>query len=285
MLAGRGFFSILLGLAGAGLLVVNVYGYGRTLYHPQDHVYASRVWDNELTFTQTLAVIDAIDRHAGSETERATKLLDAVHRRMVEYDGAALRVSLADNWLIWGLAFLSPSFAQYEFIDPRRALRRGLGLCGQQALALVGLLDQLGFTAGRLRLRGHMTAWVHADDKEIILDPDFGAMLPFDIEHAEANLDEVRRLYYQTSAQRFSDPGVKARSLDTILATYAADNKRSGPGLAASAGGGALVIEHALYALKWMIPLLLLAAGGWLARRARMPEAPDRDSAFRPAAR
>jgi hypothetical protein len=102
-----------------------------------------------------LDAVETIDRTAGSETERATALLDAVHRRMVHYDGPALRVSPADNWLIWGWSFLWPSSNGYEFVDPRRALRRGLGLCGQQALTLVGLLAERGFTAGRLRLRGH----------------------------------------------------------------------------------------------------------------------------------
>ena len=181
--------------------------------------------------------------HADSETGRATALMAVVQRRMAVYDGPALRVSPADNWLIWGLSFLWPSFGQYELVDPRRALRRGLGVCGQQALTLVGLLAERGFTAGRLRLHGHMATWVHADGKEITLDPSYGTVLPFGLEYAEAHLDEVRRLYDETSAQRFSDPGIKARSLDTILPTYAADNQRSGPGLG-SAGGGALAIER-----------------------------------------
>jgi hypothetical protein len=78
----------------------------------------------------------------------------------------------------------------------------------------------------------------------------------------------VRRLYDQTSAQEYADPDAKARVLDTVLATYADDNKRSGPGLADSAGGGALAIEHGLYVLKWAVPVLLLAAGAWLGWRA-----------------
>ena len=149
-------------------------------------------------------------------------------------------------------------------------------MCGQQPLTLVGLLAERGFTAGRLRLRGHMATWVHADGKELILDPAFGTVLPFDIEYAEANPDDVRRLYYETSAQRFSDPVRKARALDTIVASYAANNKRSGPGLADAAGGGALVIEQGLYVLKWAIPLLLLVASGWLARGAVTPQPMDR---------
>ena len=88
-------------------------------------------------------------------------------------------------------------------------------------------------------------------------------------------LDEVRRLYYETSAQRFADPASKARALDGIVASYAAGNKRSGPGLAAAAGGGALAIEHGLYILRWTIPLLLLTAGGWLAHRVVTPQPRD----------
>ena len=64
--------------------------------------------------------------------------------------------------------------------------------------------------------------------------------------------------------------------MDTIVATYAANNKRSGPGLADAAGGGALAIEHGLYVLKWAIPLLLLVASGWLARGAVTPQPMDR---------
>jgi hypothetical protein len=275
MLTGRSVrivVSLCLALTGGGLIAINLYGYDQDLYQAKDHLYTWRPEEIKLSFAQTLAAVKTIDRAAGSETERVTALMHAVHRRMVDYDGPAMRVSPADNWLIWGWSFLQPSFAAYEFIDPGRALRRGLGLCGQQALALVGLLAERGFTVGRLRLREHMTTWVHADGKELILDPDLGTVLPFAIEHAEANLDEVRRLYYETSAQLFSDPASKARALDSIVASYAANNKRSGPGLADSAGGGALAIEHGLYILKWAIPLLLLVASGWLARGAVAPQ-------------
>jgi len=265
MSAGRGFMAILSCLAGAGLLALNLWGFDRTLYDPQQHAQPSRIGDNRLTFAQTLAAIDAVDRQAASDTERAVVLMNAVEGRMVHYDGPALRIHPADNWLIWGLGFVSQGFARYELVDPERALRRGLGLCGQQALALVGLLERRGFTAGRLRLRGHMTAWASVDGKEIMLDPDYGTELPFAIEHAEAHPDEVRRLYHEASTQQFANAGSKRRSLDRILETYATDNKRSGPGLAASAGGGAHAIEQALYALKWLIPLLLVAAGCWLA--------------------
>lgn len=265
----RNLLAGVLAFAGAGVIAVNLYGCSRDPYRPQDFVDPARPRDTELTFVQTLAAIDGVDGNAGTETGRATALMAAVQRRMAVYDGPALDVSPADNWLIWGLSFLLARFDHYEFVDPRRALRRGLGQCGQQALALVGLLAERGFTAGRLRLHGHMATWVRADGKELILDPTYGTVLPFDIEHAEAHLDQVRRLYYETSGERFSDPASRARSLDRILPTYAPDNERAGPGLANSAGGGALAIERGLYLLKWLLPLVLLAASGWLWQQRR----------------
>ena len=270
----RNLLAGVLAFAGAGLIAVNLYGDSRDLYRPRDFIDPARPQDTELTFVQTLAAIDDVDGNAGTETERATALMAAVQRRMAVYDGPALDVSPADNWLIWGLSFLLPSFDHYEFVDPGRALRRGLGLCGQQALALVGLLAERGFTAGRLRLHGHMATWVRADGKELILDPTYGTVLPFDIEHAEAHLDQVRQLYYETGAERFSDPASRARSLDSILPTYAADNERTGPGLRDSAGGGALAIERGLYVLKWLLPLVLLAASGWLWQKKAKGRAP-----------
>jgi hypothetical protein len=284
----RVLLSVFLGLAGAGLIAVDLHGYSGDLYRPQDYVDASRPGDTELTFAQTLAAIDDVDGNSGSETERAIALMDVVQRRMAVYAGPALRVSPADNWLIWGLSFLWPGFDQYEFVDPRRALRRGLGVCGQQALTLVGFLAERGFTVGRLRLHGHMATWVRADGKELVLDPTYGTVLPFDIEYAEAHLGQVRRLYYETSAQGFSDPLSKAHSLDTIIPSYAVSNKRhkrSGPGLDDSAGGGALAIERGLYLLKWALPIILLAASGWLGRRALRPTAAKRDGHLPPAVR
>lgn len=66
-----------------------------------DYTHTGPPENIELSFAQTLAAIETIDRVADRETERATALLDAVHRRMVHYDGPALRVSPADNWLLW----------------------------------------------------------------------------------------------------------------------------------------------------------------------------------------
>ena len=104
-----------------------------------------------------------------------------------------------------------------------------------------------------------MATWVRADGKELILDPTYGTVLPFDIEHAEAHLDQVRQLYYETSAsgspiRRAGRAAWTASSLPTPPTTSAPAQVCATRPVAARWRSSA-----DFYVLKWLLPLVLLA--------------------------
>lgn len=75
----------------------------------------------------------------------------------------------------------------HETWDTAEALRRGKGLCSQQAIALHGLFDLFGIQSRVRGLDGHVVCAVLVDGKWIVCDPDYGVVVPIAIGELEEN--------------------------------------------------------------------------------------------------
>ena len=53
---------------------------------------------------------------------------------------------------------MSSSYVSYELSNYRRALERGIGQCGQQAMTVIGFLQEQGFETAFVYLNGHVVA-------------------------------------------------------------------------------------------------------------------------------
>lgn len=83
----------------------------------------------------------------------------------------------------------------HETWDTAEALRRGKGLCSQQAIALHGLFDIFGIPAKVRGLDGHVICVALVDGKWIVCDPDFGVVVPIDLDEIEADPAIIEPFY------------------------------------------------------------------------------------------
>lgn len=249
--------ALLLAIAGAALMTANVAG----LFIP----LRSQDIDGYLDFSHshTIPATEALDRLAALPTD-APRLATAAEATRIVHEGIAhvfpddveafgydhfrMRVPVTENWILWGLSFIKPdTYRDYEFCSYERAIRRGTGRCGQQALALVAFLEERGFETGFVALGGHAIATVQVEQGWILLDPDYGGVIPFDLTRAEADPGSVLDHYWS--------PAARQNRLDRLFEATGNDLRYGG---AAARYPRACPIETAAYALKWLLPMLLL---------------------------
>ncbi len=172
-------------------------------------------------------------------------------------DHYRMSVPATENWVLYLLRFLKPdTYQDYEFCSYRRAVERGIGRCGQQALAAVSYLQTRGINTGFVALGGHAIATAEVlPGTWHLLDPDFGGVIPFGIDVAEKSPADTLIYYWSTAATE--------RRLDLA---YATPNRLKLGGVEARYGR-ACYIEELAYILKWFVPLLMLIVATLAMRR------------------
>ncbi|MBS56381.1 MAG: hypothetical protein CMP16_00735 [Rickettsiales bacterium] len=126
-----------------------------------------------------------------------------------DYPVNMLTISPFDNWILYFSKFLDPVlenlnlmnkntkyFQRFESYKYERALGRGFGLCSQNALGLADLLySKYNIKAKVISLGIHIIIEVKLNDNFYILDPSIGVFMPFSLNFAFNNLDEVEKYY------------------------------------------------------------------------------------------
>lgn len=243
--------SALFAITAAGLLV--------PLRNPE--VYAERAasaWGRLKMTEAELAQVAAMpfdDRRAF-----AVRLNRAVHAGLQHYwspegaDRYSLRVPFHENFILHVLGWVDfERFGLYEFIDYRRALSRGVGLCSQHAIVETGLLRHRGIPARIVRLDGHVVLEALVEPERgrwWVLDPDFGVELPAPLHELEADLGRVRVAYEAA--------GYSANDAAGIAAYYDAAGNMSFESVEDFAGPRRAIIERLTYLTIWLIPALLV---------------------------
>ena len=259
MVRRLGLAATVLGLV---LLGLNLVGLAMPLRSPTiTESYADFARDSTLTFDDALARLAALD---GMDAEgMVTEATRVFHHGMAHIpgddivrDGLAhyrMRVPAWENFVLYALSYLKPdTYLDYEFCSYRKALERGTGRCGQQSMALVGFLSEQGIETGFIALGGHAVATAKvSDDRWFILDPDYGGVIPMSLGEVEADPRQIYRYYW--------GPAAKQRRLERA---YAPDRNSIRYGGVEARYRRACPIERVAYALKWVLPVALLLAGG-----------------------
>jgi len=164
------------------------------------------------------------------------------------FEHYGMRVPVTENWVLFLLSYLKPdTYRDYEFCHYRRALERGTGRCGQQSLALVSWLSAQGIETGFVALEGHAIVTARVEESRwYLLDPDYGAVIPFGLAEAEKNPESVLPHYWS--------PAARENRIDRLYATPN-EVKYGGPEVRYAR---ACPIETAAYVFKWAVPLVLL---------------------------
>ncbi|MDJ0786865.1 MAG: hypothetical protein QNK05_08640 [Myxococcota bacterium] len=234
---------VLLGTGGL-LLALNVVGVllgGRAFTEPPEAAVANPLFGRATTAAET----ELARRIGETDAEYVKRLTHAVHGYMVHYwdeEGGA-RVPLLENWVLHGLGRLNPErYGAYEFQHPARGLERGFGLCSQQAMIVADLLSEAGIETEVLGLGGHVVTEARlGDERTLLLDADYGVVVPYSLKDVEAQPDRVAPLY---RAEGFGDEAV-AR----IVEIYGPDGNR--PYASRSRRRAS---EDRTYLIKWLAP-------------------------------
>lgn len=125
------------------------------------------------------------------------RLTDALNNGVTHYweddgiDKYNMRIPVYENYLLYAASHLYPRlFRKYEFMNYRKAIERGAGLCSQYSLIISQVLEERGIPAKIVAFDGHVVATAQADpltDEWWLLDADYGVVTPHDIRAVERN--------------------------------------------------------------------------------------------------
>jgi hypothetical protein len=211
---------------------------------------------------------------AEPDANYARRLARAVNGRLVrawdddDVDRLNLTIPFTHNYLLWSVARLYSAtypkdgprpdlYRKYEFTDPHRAVRRGVGQCSQHALVVAGLLAERRIRSRLIGLDGHVVAYAEVAANEWwVIDADHGVVLPFSIERIEADPAIVRGFYEAA----IDDPS----TVDYIVGVYGPGGNQLFSDACDYFGRRICWIEHASYLGLWLLPAGLLLCAAWL---------------------
>lgn len=109
-----------------------------------------------------------------------------------------MTVPVWENYMLYTASFVKPErYKRYEFSNYKKNLERGVGLCSSHSSIVKGVLLDHGIKAELLDVGGrHVVVRAELNDKTgMLLDPDFGVVVPHDTAAVTANPELVRQPY------------------------------------------------------------------------------------------
>jgi hypothetical protein len=268
---------------GALLMLLNVAGMWAPI---AEHPVALRkpVHKSGLVRLSYQETLDALDRLGNLPPERliteANRIIAAriVHRwpDPGESDPHTMH-SFLENWYLailqrgeaWlaGLGLMDIDIARVGRREYRPILAKGVGLCGMASTALVDFLQERNIRAKILALGGHVVAYVSADGRNYILDPDYGVTIADVPAPPDRSLPKISAAYRQA--------GYELGSVQKLEAIYAAARMRLYELPKFQRRYKRFLLSGAI--IKWTVPLLLIGFGalGWLIARPQPPALPQ----------
>lgn len=249
-------------LFGCALLLLNFYGEMRSprselLYEAPDSHYRFP-GDAPIDFDDVLLQLVQLESVDDASYVREANLLVSKalgHIKWESHDPGLYfqRVPMWENFILNLMGRFSglPFYERYHFVDYKRSLRRGIGICGDASMVLNQLLDARGIENDILVFKGHVVTRVFLGDDEFIADPDFGVLIPLSLEELPSSLAIIRSAYLEK--------GYSDREAEVMKWTYSTKytlfddvyhfiTKR-------------VWFEHLAYIFKWIIPLALIIFG------------------------
>ena len=179
--------------------------------------------------------------------ERLTRL---VSDRMRLCDAKYAKPTFYENWILW---IYSQYMGKYEWIDTKKAVRLGGGLCSQHAIVFNNILREQNIESRILGLNGHVLNEVLIDRKWKVYDPDFNVIFNESLKQLEDNSDRVYQAYRMAGGTH-----EESKYLEKIFASHE-DNWhfRTSKCFAMKT----YMIETISIYLIWVIPILLIVLG------------------------
>ena len=242
------------------LFIINIIGLFISLRNESIYQEKNTFFTNDIILTEK-EFYDRINKAVIDKKEYITNLNEAVNQGIAKYWRNAginkynLRIPFYENYLLFIASYLNPEeYLKYEFVDYRKAIERGIGLCSQQAIIVSEILLEQSIPSFIVGLSGHVVVRAQVDkshDEWWVLDPDYGVVIPYDIDIIENNTKLIRPFYAQA--------GYKQKKINKLENIY----EKKGNAVMSEQGAKGYQIkrcsnEPRFYFLKWIIPCILM---------------------------
>jgi len=250
--------SLLLGIV---LIAINVYGEFQSIRRPglgvDDHQNLRFVPEQVKTFEQSMDEISGLIQYS-SKTLLAREANRIVHESLVHVDWKRVDpkeyrqlVPVWENYILYLVGRYSklPQFERYHYASYKKSIARGIGICGDAAIVLTGVLNKYGVESRIVSFDGHVIVeYVNDEGEALLLDPDFGIELDFSLDKLLANPGLFRSYYHAA--------GYSERELNLLTDIFQRNyvlfddayhfmKKR-------------FLFEYASYFFKWLLPITLI---------------------------
>ena len=178
------------------------------------------------------------------------RLTSLVSSRMLYISDKYCKPTIFENWILWCYA---QSLGGYEWIEERKAIRLGGGLCSEHAIVLERILREQNIDSRIIVVEGHVVNEVLIDKKWYVYDAVYNVKLNASLEYLEANPERVFIAYKNAG---LSDDS--ARQFQRMFATVADNFQYRSSDYYAP---GRITIERASFYLIWIVPILLILIG------------------------
>jgi hypothetical protein len=244
---------------GLCLFVINIIGLFISLRN--ESIYQERTgFADDIILTEK-ELYHRINKSVINKKKYITNLNEAVNHGIAHYWRDAginkynLRVPFYENYLLFIASYLDPKvYLKYEFVDYRKAIERGIGLCSQQAIIVSEILMEKNIPSFIIGLSGHVVLRAQVDenlDEWWVLDPDYGVVIPYDIDFIENNPNLIRPFYAKA--------GYNLKTIANLEKIY----DKKGNVVSRKQGARGYQVkrcqdEPRFYFYKWMIPCILM---------------------------
>lgn len=248
-------------LIGAFLVSIDIAGVFIPLRNPSIYYEKKNKFDNDITLSDT-DVFSKLDSLTNDKKQSAVIINETINKGIAHYwdtegiNKYNIRVPFFNNYLLYLYSFIKPdTYLMYEFMDSKRAIIRGIGLCSQQSIILSEILKVKNIKNELIGLSGRHVV-VHAQVNEIenewwVLDPDYGVIVPHRLSTITNNPSSIIN-YYQAA-------GYNKQIVDNLVGIYASNStviiSKNG---AKDYAPKRYYIEYLSYVLIWLIPFILM---------------------------
>jgi len=266
---------------GLGLLLLNIVGTAVPLRDPQIYQLPRNAYTGD---SNTVLTAEEVWRQAKPLPNESVRDYAARVTRLVA-DGSAYlyesehpelskrnwRVPIWKNYLLWGSRrglFLwrwargraswadRASVYRYVYSDYRHGIERGVGLCDQQTVDLIGLLGERGIRTHFVSFPRHSVVEAEvAPGLWWVLDPSHKTVLPYDV----ATLHRDPELVQSICAAQ-GRPPVTVDLLESCF-SKPLDPSRIKASVEEAHGPFHYYFEFASYYLIWIIPAVMITVG------------------------
>lgn len=248
------------------LLVINIIGLFISLRNESIHQETAVNFADDFILTEN-ELYNRINKPVIDKKEYIINLNKAVYQGIAWYWSDAginkynLRIPFYENYLLFIASYLYPQeYLKYEFVDYRRAIERGIGLCSQHAIIVSEILKEKRIPSFIIGLSNHVVLRVQVNDNPEewwVLDPTYGVVIPYDIDYIENIPGSIGPFYAQM--------GINLKRIAGLEKLY--EKKGNVVSREQGARGYQLVryfFEPAFYLLKWIIPCILITLSTFL---------------------